>query len=133
MAKAGKRTLLITMLIIVCLSVSSFPLLSCGSLSDDTPGPDDVNQSKTAQRISDIARTDYIEERVEAINKIVNQGYSLGLLDENGNQLNDNVAEDAVSLRPDDITAFAHFVDDGRYNTVGNVVDYLAEVGVVLA
>ena len=132
MKKAGKRTLLVTMLIIICLSVSSFPLLSCGSSSDNAPGPEVVNQSKTARLVSGIAQTDSIAERVEAINKIVNQGYSLGLLDENGNQLNDNVAEDAVSLTPDDIAAFAHFVDDGRYNTVGNVVDYLAEVGVVL-
>ncbi|MBN2075251.1 MAG: hypothetical protein JW762_06845 [Dehalococcoidales bacterium] len=132
MEKAGKHTLLITMLIIVCLSVSSFPLLSCSSSSDDTLGSDGIDQSKTARLVSGIVQTNSIEERVEAINKIVNQGYSLGLLDEKGNQLNDNVAEDAVSLTPDDITAFASFVDDGRYNTVGNVVDYLAEVGVVL-
>ncbi|UCC17172.1 MAG: hypothetical protein JSU58_01090, partial [Dehalococcoidales bacterium] len=60
-------------------------------------------------------------------------GRSLGLLDENGKQLNPNVSDDAISLTPEDIASFSTFVEIGHYSTVGDVIDYLAEVGVVLS
>lgn len=112
--------------------LTALPLLSCGSSPVEPTGPSGVDIGEIVQLVSDIARADSVDDRAEAINAVVKQGLSLGLFDENGNQLNENVAADAVSLTPEDVSAFAAFVDDGRYQTVGNVVDYLSELGVVL-
>jgi hypothetical protein len=73
------------------------------------------------------------EEARLAVEGMLRQSFSLGLLDEAGNQLNPNVPEDAISLRPADLDAHARLIVNGNFRTVGEVVGFLARLGVSLS
>jgi WD40 repeat protein len=67
-----------------------------------------------------------------AIQDIVGQSFSLGLLDEQGTQLNPYIGPEAVSLTPDDVAAYAIASAGGYYRTIDYVVEFLAHVGLSL-
>ena len=130
-----------TMFFVQLLLISSLVLSAFGcdiipdELIPDITSPDGDSSGpvgETAELIMDISQSDSDEEREEAVKEIVSRGHSLGLLDEDGVQLNPHVPEDAISLTPDDIAAMSAFVEIGHFRTIGSVVDYLAEAGVVL-
>ena len=72
------------------------------------------------------------EELEFAIRSLLTRGYTMGLLDDTGNQLNPNVPPDAVSLRPEDVRTHAALIAGGNHRTLGEVVDFLAQVGATL-
>ncbi|MCP4613076.1 MAG: hypothetical protein GY845_30655 [Planctomycetes bacterium] len=151
MAKMTIYRITISMLIISMLTT----VLACGGGGDSsTPASDNPESASTAseantqntsasatsfmesvqaQKISDISHTVFEEERIPAIEEIVCQGFTLGLVDENSNQLNPNVPAYALSLYPEDVAAHAAMVSGGNYRTVGYVVHTLVETEVVLA
>ena len=60
--------------------------------------------TKSRQAIDALEGAESQEEAEAAIGDIVRRGYSLGLVDEEGNQLNPNVSgEDVITLTPDDV------------------------------
>ncbi|MFC1959053.1 hypothetical protein ACFLV6_04005, partial [Chloroflexota bacterium] len=108
-------------------------ILSCGPSSDDPATQTSSVEGEIVQLVNHITQAESDEQRRDAINEVVEQGRSLGLLDDNGNQFNPNVPDDAISLTPEDIASFSTFVEIGQYSTIGDMVDYLAETGVVLS
>ena len=68
-----------------------------------------------------------------AVEAMSNQSFSLGLVDEAGNQLNPNVPQDAISLRPADLDAHAKLIAVGSYRTIAYVVEFLAGLDLRLA
>ena len=100
----------------------------------DVPGvPRASAASSPAQLIASVAGATTDAEREIALERLIAQGYSLGILDENGNQVNRNVAADAASLNPDDLAALNWLTAEGYSRPIGSVVDYLAAAGVVMA
>ena len=119
--------------LIISIVILSLNILSCGSPDGNDNDQPFSGEGERFDLIDRISESTSAEKRIEAINEVVQQGRSLGLLDANGNQLNTNVSDDAISLTPEDIASFSTFVEIGHYSTVGGVIDYLAEVGVVLS
>ena len=117
---------------ILSIVILSSIILSCGSSDGSDNDQPFSNEGGSFDLINRISESRSPEKRVETIDEVVLHGRSLGLLDENGGQLNPNVSDDAISLTPEDIASFSTFVEIGHYSTVGDVIDYLAEVGVVL-
>jgi hypothetical protein len=126
-----KRITILSLIISIVILLSN--ILSCGSSDGSDNDQPFSNEGETFDLISRISESGSSEKRIETINEVIRQGHSLGLLDENGEQLNPNVSDDAVSLTPEDIASFSTFVEIGHYSTVGDVIDYLAEIGVVLS
>jgi len=73
------------------------------------------------------------EEARRAVQAALLQSGSLGLLGEAGNQLNPNVGADAISLTSEDLSAHVALTASGSYRTIGDVVDFLAALGVRLS
>ncbi|MCP4609516.1 MAG: hypothetical protein GY845_12455 [Planctomycetes bacterium] len=130
-----------TILLLIISMLTS--VLACGGGGSSSPTPN-LNTESTAatagnlesaqaQQITAIGQCNTEEDRKPAIEDVVRQGFTLGLVDENGNQLNPNVPTDALSLTPEDVAAHAVMVPGGNYRTISYVVDTLAEAGVVLA
>ena len=131
----------ITILLLIVSMLTS--VLACGGGGSSTP-TSDINPESTssatsgnlesaqAQQISAIGQSNTEEERKPAIEEVVRQGFTLGLVDENGNQLNPNIPADSLSLTPEDVAAHAVMIPGGNYRTIGYVVDSLAEEGIVL-
>ena len=127
----NRLTMAIVQLSLVCLL--AFSVFGCGSDSDTSvPGTSGL-VGESAELIMDISQADSTVQREEAVEEVISRGSSLGLIDEDGRQVNPNVSEDAISLTPDDITALAYFVEIGHYRTLGSIIDYLAEAGVILS
>ncbi|MFC1946290.1 PKD domain-containing protein [Chloroflexota bacterium] len=126
-----KRISVISLCILIL--VFSLQILSCGSSDGDNNDRSFSGEGETFDLINRVSESDSSEKLIEVINDVIQHGRSLGLLDENGEQLNPNVSDDAISLTPEDIASFSTFVEIGHYSTVGDVIDYLAEVGVVLS
>ena len=102
--------------------------------SESTPSPTaSAGASSAASQIDDLGQAKTEDERGRAIEEIVRQGLTLGLLDEAGNQLNPNVAEDSLSLRPEGVAVHASLIPGNHYRTIDYVVESLAEQGVTLA
>ncbi|MCP4613925.1 MAG: hypothetical protein GY845_35000, partial [Planctomycetes bacterium] len=72
-------------------------------------------------------------ERQAALQEVLIQGVSMGVVDEDGNQLNPNALYDEVSFTPDDMASLTEFIEVGHYRTIGEVVDFLASIDVLLA
>ena len=127
----NRLTMSIVQLLLICLLALS--VFGCGSAPDTSvPGTSGL-VGEIAELIMDISGADSTVEREEAVQEVISRGSSLGLIDEDGRQVNPNVSEDAISLTPDDITALAYFVEIGHYRTLGSIIDYLAEAGVTLS
>jgi len=90
-------------------------------------------QALPAQLIAGVAAARTEAERRVALERLIAQGYSLGVLDERGNQLNRNVEADAASLNADDLAALSWLTAEGYSRPIGSVVDFLAAAGVTLA
>jgi hypothetical protein len=88
--------------------------------------------SSQVQLINNVATATNDMERTTALQKVVAAGYSLGITDAKGIQLNPNVAPDALSLAFGDIAALNYLTAEGQGRTIGSVIDYLAGAGVVL-
>jgi len=73
------------------------------------------------------------EEARMAVEAMLRQSFSLGLVDEAGNQLNPNVPQDATSLSPADLEVHAKLIADGSYRTIAYVVEFLAGLDLRLA
>ena len=132
----------VTILLLIFSMLTS--VLACGGESDSSPtsevNPENTSsdtsgnlESAQTQQISAIAAANTEEERKPAIEEVVRQGFTLGLVDENGNQLNPNVPADNLSLTPEDVAAHAAMTPGGHYRTINYVVDTLAEAEIVLA
>ncbi|MFC2027710.1 hypothetical protein ACFLU3_03375 [Chloroflexota bacterium] len=131
----------ITILLLIVSMLT--PVLACGGGGGSTPTPNDPEstssatagnpQSIQAQQISTIGQSNSEEERIPAIEEVVRQGFTLGLVDENGNQLNPNIPAGSLSLTFEDVAAHAVMIPGGNYRTIGYVVDSMAEEGIVLA
>jgi len=116
------------------IGILIFTQISCGG-SSGTPSktiPSGTEDS-LVQLINGVTAATNDIERSTALEKVVATGQSLGIVDENGNQLNPNVAKDAVSLTPGDVAALNYLATEGQGRTIGSIVDYLASVGVVLS
>jgi len=74
-----------------------------------------------------------IGEASEVVQSAVLGSYSLGLLDQQGNQLNPNVPAEAISLTPADLSTHAALAANGSCRTVADVVGFLAGSGVRMA
>jgi len=80
------------------------------------------------------AVTRWSQEELEfAIQSLLLQGCTMGLLDDAGNQLNPNVPPDAVSLRPEDVSTHAALIAEGSCRPLADVTDFLAQFGARLA
>ncbi|MCP4613077.1 MAG: hypothetical protein GY845_30660 [Planctomycetes bacterium] len=131
----------VTILLLIVSMLTS--VLACGGGGSSSPTPDNTGstssatggnlESAQAQQINAIAQANTEEQRKPAIEEVVRQGFTLGLVDENGNQLNPNVPADSLSMTPEDVAAHAVMVPGGNYRTISYVVDSLAEASVVLA
>lgn len=104
--------------------------LTSGRSAEDGIAP---SERQPAQLIDALAQAEGQSEAQAAVEGIVGQGFSLGLLDEQGNQLNPNVAQDAISLPPDAVATYATVSDGSYYRTIDHVVGFLADAGVTLA
>lgn len=139
MTKTLSHKIIILLLIISMLT----SLLACGGGGGSSPTPDDRNVTPTvtdgglenerAQHITAIGQSNTEDDRKTAIEEVVRQGFTLGLVDQNGNQLNPNVPNDSLSLTPEDVAAHTAMIPGGNYRTVSYVVDSLTEAGVILA
>ena len=125
-----KRITIISLLISTVILLPN--LLSCGS-SDGNDSQSLSSEGEIINLINRISESNSSEKRIETINEVIQHGRSLGLLGENGEQLNPNVSDDAISLTPEDIVSFSTFVEIGHYSTIGDLIDYLAETGIVLS
>ncbi|NQT73536.1 MAG: hypothetical protein HQ553_12340 [Chloroflexi bacterium] len=132
----------VTILLLIVSMLTSVLACGGGGSSSPTPiyNPESTSstaagnlESAQAQQITAIGQANTEEQRVPAIEKVVLQGFTLGLVDENGNQLNPNVPADSLSLTPEDVAAHAAMIPGGNYRTINYVVDSLAEAGIVLA
>jgi hypothetical protein len=112
---------------VVLVSLVSLLILAC-----ILPIPTPPTQ-KSQQAIDALEQADSQEKAKAAIGDIVRQGYSLGLVDEDGNQLNPNVSgEDVISLTPDDVAVYAMTSGGEHYRTLDHVVAYVADIGMTL-
>jgi hypothetical protein len=112
---------------VVPISLVSLSILACILPTPTPPTP------KSQQAIDALGQVDSQEEAEAAISDIVRQGYSLGLVDEEGNQLNPNVSgEDVISLTPDDVAVYAMTSGGEHYRTLDHVVAYMADIGMTL-
>jgi len=118
----NKTVVLFLSLIVLVVSVAACVL--------PTPTPP---TTKSQQAIDALERAEDQEEAKAAIGDIVSQGHSLGLVDEEGNQLNPNVSgEDVISLTPDDVAVYAMTSGGEHYRTLDHVVAYVADIGMTL-
>ncbi|NQT74447.1 MAG: hypothetical protein HQ553_17040 [Chloroflexi bacterium] len=118
-------------------------VLACGGGGSSSPTSDEQQVTPTvtgggletvrAKQITAIGQSNTEDNRKPAIEVVVRHGFTLGMIDENGNQLNSNIPVDSLSLTPEDVAAHAAMIPGGNYRTVNYVVDSLAEEGVVLA
>ena len=130
MKKHLNHILILLFLTITVLTISA----GCGN--KDTAGtviPDlPVSQSVSGKLVTAIAGVATEEAHQQAIEEVVSQGFSLGLVDDDGKQLNHNVPENAVSLSPVSVGTYAMMEIGGHYRTVEYVVDFLADAGIEL-
>lgn len=91
-----------------------------------------LSQSYSGQLVTAIAEAETEKERQQAIDDIVSQGFSLGLVDAEGKQLNPNVPENAVSLSLISMANYSMMDTGSHYRTVEYVVGFLADAGVEL-
>jgi hypothetical protein len=89
-------------------------------------------QSYSGGLVTAVANAGTEQKRIEAVEEVVSQGFSLGLLDEKGKQLNKNVPENAVSLGPVSVANYANLANGSYFRTVEYVVGFLADAGVQL-
>jgi len=122
-----KEKYLFTSVILLISSLIIAYLPGCRS------SPDDFSDGSPIELLESFSQADTAESREKALNGIVAKTRSLGVLDENGKQLNTNLSDNAISLTSDDIASFSTFIEMGHYSTISSVIDYLAEAGVVLS
>jgi hypothetical protein len=101
--------------------------------SSTIPSTSKLVESPFTQLINNVGSATDDARRKAALEKVVTSGFSLGLLDEKGSQLNPNVSPNAVSLTADDKTVLANLAGEQQGRTIGSVIDYLASFGVALA
>jgi hypothetical protein len=123
-----KSLALIVIASLLCAALTFLPA-GCGSSSSPTA----TSTTQAPSVFSDIAAAKNSAERQEAVQTVIKECRSLGVVDQSGKQLNPNVAADAISLTPQDIASLSYFIEIGHYRTLGSVVDFLAEAGVVLS
>jgi hypothetical protein len=111
-----------------------FTLISCGGDGGSSKATTKSTVTGAqAQLITNISTATNDAERTSALQKVVAAGFSLGVTDTSGKQLNPNVAKDAVSLTTDDVAALSYLVAEQQGRTIGSVVDFLAQFGVRLS
>ena len=108
--------------------------VGCGKKETSTTGSPNkpVNQSYSGGLVTAIASAATEQKRIEAVEEVVSQGFSLGLVDDKGKQLNKNVPEGAISLNQMAVTNYAGLEAGGYFRTVEYVVGFLADAGVQL-
>jgi hypothetical protein len=124
------RICAIVFLVVAVLSMGA----GCGKKeTTTTQSPDKPPaQSYSGGLVTAVANAATVEKRTQAVKDIVEKGFSLGLLDENAEQLNSNVPEDAISLSPGSAENYANLEASGYFRTVEYVVGFLADAGVEL-
>jgi hypothetical protein len=123
----------ISVIVLVLITILSLAA-GCGKKGTTTTGSPNkpVTQSYSGGLVTAVADAATVEKRAQAVENIVEKGFSLGLLDENGKQLNPNVAEDAISLSPASMENYANLEAGGYFRTVEYIVGFLADAGVQL-
>jgi hypothetical protein len=116
----------IKLVFLVLTTIVIFTGVSCGKVPGD-------NTSISNKLIVNITQAADDAKRTKALEKLFTAGYSLGLVNDAGKQLNPNVSPGAASLTGDDIAALAYLSAEQQGRTLGSVVDYLASLGVTLA
>jgi hypothetical protein len=128
------RSIFIQLSVLLLAVILVFTSISCMSGSGGIPkaATTPAVTGSQMQLINNIGAATNDMERTTALQKVVAAGYSLGITDAKGNQLNSNIAPDAVSLASGDIAALNYLTAEGQGRIIGSVVDYLAGAGVVL-
>jgi hypothetical protein len=111
-----------------------FTSISCGGGSS-SPAVTTASTLKSlqVQLITNVSLATNDAERRTALEKVIAAGFSLGITDDKGNQLNLNVTKDAFSLASGDVTLLNYLTAEGQGRTIGSVIDYMAGAGVVLS
>jgi len=115
---------LITFLVMFAIISSS---VSCGG--GFSTGP----QNLPGQLVVNISQAKTDAERQTAIQKVLCNSFSLGFVDENGNQLNPNVQDGSTSLTANDLAALSYFISEAQGYTINDIVDFLAAAGILLS
>lgn len=115
----------------ILLVVVIFTLcVGCGKKDDSNPGT--VVQSDSGQLVSAISKASTETEHQQAIEKVVSRGFSLGLIDINGKQLNPNVGKNAISLSPISVATYSQMDTGTNYRNIEYIVAFLADAGIAL-
>lgn len=104
-----------------------FPSISCGG--GFSTGPENL----PGNLIVSISQAPTVVERQAAIQKVLCNSLSLGFVDANGNQLNPNVQDGNASLTVNDLSALSYFISEAQGYTINDIVDFLADFGILLS
>lgn len=121
--------------ILILLSVAIISLcVGCGKKANSPTAAitGSVEQSDSGQLVSAIYQASTETQRQQAIERVVSKGFSLGLIDLNGKQLNPNVDANAVSLSPISVATYSQIDTGVNYRTIEYIVDFLADAGITL-
>jgi len=72
------------------------------------------------------------EEKVAALQNIAADCSSLGVLDSDGSQLNPGAKSTDINLTHQDMVLFSWFAEEGESRTLGEVIEFLEDFGVIL-
>jgi hypothetical protein len=104
-----------------------FPSISCGGGFSTGPG------NLPGKLIVNISQAQTEAERQTAIQKVLCNSLSLGFIDASGNQLNPNVQDGSASLTANDLAALSYFISEAEGYTINDIVDFLADFGILLS
>jgi hypothetical protein len=121
------RKLLLILITCVISLVLIFPAISCGG------GISNNDDGFSSQLVADINQAKTDGERQTAIRNMICQSLSLGYIDEIGDQLNQNLSRESVSLTAGDVAVMSYFVTEGQGYTIKDIIDYVSAAGFVLS
>jgi len=129
------KNLIIFLFILFLVGIIGFN--GCGNSSGGGGGDDDNGTDSEIANIHDLmddfnsAATD--EEQLKALESIASKCESIGILDQEGTPLNSVPAQIDITLNQDDLKAYASAISEGHSRTLGSIIDFLADMGVVLS
>lgn len=111
-------------------------VVSCGGGGGDGGGDDNGTASEVSdasQLMDDFNHAALNEDKVKALTRIAGRCESIGIIDQDSTLLNSVPPQIDISLDQDDMRAYASSISAGHYRTLGSIIEFLADMGVVLS
>jgi len=134
MKKNNSRFQGLCSILIISLLIMTPLFVSCGSSGS---GGEEENGQVTdlpeiVKMINAYSDATTESEKTKALQNIAISSPSLGVLDVDGNQLNPDAKNTDINMTQIDMDLYVSLIDEGYYRTVGEVIDFLKEAGIVL-